>query len=40
MKLKQLMDDLKERRGPWKMKEALERSVWRTCFGRGYGSAV
>jgi len=40
IKLKQLMDDLKERRGYRKMKEALERSVWRTCRKEGYGSAV
>ena len=38
---KQLLDDLKERRGYWKMKEeALDRTVWRTRFGRGYRSAV
>jgi hypothetical protein len=38
---KQLMDDLKERRGYWKLKEeALDRTVWRTRFGRGYGSVV
>jgi hypothetical protein len=37
----QLLGDLKERRGYWKMKEeALDRTVWRTGFGRGCGSAV
>jgi len=34
------MDDLKERRGYRKMEEALERCVWKTCFGGRYGSAV
>jgi hypothetical protein len=35
---KQLLDDLKVRRGYWKLKEeALDRSLWRTRFGRGYG---
>jgi hypothetical protein len=30
---KQLMDDLKERKGYWKLnEEALYRTVWRTCF--------
>jgi hypothetical protein len=25
----------------WKLKEeALDRTVWRTCFGRGYGPVV
>jgi hypothetical protein len=38
---KQLLDDLKEKRGYWKLKEeALERTVWRTRFGRGYGPVV
>jgi hypothetical protein len=38
---KQLLDDLKEKRGYWKLKEeALDRTVWRTCFWRGYGPAV
>ena len=37
----QLLDDLKEKRGYWKMKEeALDRIMWRTGFGRGYGPAV
>jgi hypothetical protein len=35
---KQLLDDLMETRGYWKLKEeALDRSVWRTRFGRGCG---
>jgi len=35
---KQLMDDLKEKRGYWKLEEeALDRTVWRTGFGRGCG---
>jgi hypothetical protein len=35
---KQLPDDLKERRGKWKLKEeSLDRTLWRTRFGRGYG---
>ena len=37
----QLLDDLKENRGYWKLKvEALDRSLWRTRFGRGYGPVV
>jgi hypothetical protein len=43
-KRKQLLDDLKERRGYWKLKaEALDGTLNRTCFGRGfsnYGSCV
>jgi hypothetical protein len=40
-KRKQLLDDLKEKRGYWKMKEeALDRTLWRTRFGRGYGPVV
>ena len=35
---KQLPNDLKEKRGYWKLeKEALERTLWRTRFGRGCG---
>jgi hypothetical protein len=35
------MDNLKEKGGYWKLKgEALDRSVWRTVFGRGYGPVV
>jgi len=38
---KQLPDSLKERRGYWKFKEeALDRTLWRTGFGKGYGSVV
>jgi hypothetical protein len=38
---KQLLDDLKERRRYWKLKEeALDRILWRTRFGRGYGPVV
>jgi hypothetical protein len=35
---KHLLDDLKEKRGYWKLKEeALDRTLWRTRFGTGYG---
>jgi hypothetical protein len=38
---KQLLDDLKEKRRYWKLKEeALDRTVWRTRFGRGCGPVV
>jgi hypothetical protein len=38
---KQLLDDLKEKRRYWKLKEeALDRTLWRTRFGRGYGPDV
>jgi hypothetical protein len=38
---KQLLDDLKEKRRYWKLKEeALGRTLWRTRFGRGYGPVV
>ena len=38
---KQLLDDLKEQEGYWKFKEeALDRALWRTRFGEGYGSFV
>jgi hypothetical protein len=38
---KQLLDDLKEKRRYWKLKEeALDCILWRTCFGRGYGPVV
>ena len=37
----QLLDDLKEMTGYWKMKEeALDDTLWRTRFGRGYGPFV
>ena len=36
-----LLDDLKERRGYSHLKEeALERTMWRACFGRGFGPVV
>ena len=35
---KQLLDGLAETRGCWKLKtEALDRPLWRSWFGRGYG---
>jgi hypothetical protein len=38
---KQLLNDLKEKRRYWKLKEeALDRTLWRTRFGRGYGPVV
>jgi hypothetical protein len=38
---KQVLDDLKEMRGYWKLKEeALARTLWRTRFERGNGPAV
>ena len=38
---KQIVDDLEEKRGYGKLKEeALDRSQWRTGFGRGYGPVV
>ena len=38
---KQLLDEFKERRGYWKLKEeALDRTVWATRFRRFYGSVV
>jgi len=34
---KQLLDDIKEERGYWKLKEeALDHTLWRTYFGRSY----
>jgi hypothetical protein len=36
-----LLDDLKERRGYSHLKEeALDRIMWRTRFGRGFGPVV
>jgi len=35
---KQLLDDFKEKRGYWKLKEALD--ITRTRFGTGYGPVV
>jgi hypothetical protein len=38
---KQLLDNLKEIRRCWRWKEeALDRTMWRTFFGRGYGPVV
>jgi hypothetical protein len=38
---KQLLGDLKEKRRYWKLKEeTLDRIIWRTRFGRGYGPVV
>jgi hypothetical protein len=38
---KQLLDDLKEKRIYWKLKEdALDCTLWRARFGRGYGPVV
>jgi hypothetical protein len=38
---KQLLDDLKEKKRYWKLKEeALDLTLWRTRFGRGYGPVV
>jgi hypothetical protein len=38
---KQLLDDLKEKRGYTKIKEeALDRTLWTNRFGRGYGFVV
>jgi hypothetical protein len=38
---KQLLDDPKEKRRYWKLKEeALDRTQWRTRFGRGYVPVV
>jgi hypothetical protein len=38
---KQLLDDLKEKRSDWKLKEAaVDRTQWRICFGRGYRPVV
>jgi hypothetical protein len=40
-RLRQLLDDLKEKRRYWKLeKEALDRTLWRTRFGRGYEPVV
>jgi hypothetical protein len=38
---RKLLDDLKERRGYSHLKEeALDRTMWRTGFGSGFGPAV
>jgi hypothetical protein len=40
-RLRKLLDELKERRGYSHLKEeALDRTVWRAGFGRGFGPAV
>ena len=38
---RKLLDDLKERRGYCELKEeALDRTMWRARFGRGFGPVV
>ena len=38
---KKLLDHLKDRRGYCQLKEeALDRTMWRNCFGRGFGPVV
>ena len=38
---RKLLDDLKERRGYYHLKEeALDRTKWRARFGRGFGPVV
>ena len=38
---KKLLDDLKDRRGYGQLKEeALDRTMWRNRFGRGFGPVV
>jgi hypothetical protein len=38
---KQILDDLKEKRGYWKLiEEALDLTLWRTRFGKGFGPVV
>jgi hypothetical protein len=38
---RKLLDDLKERRGYSHLKEkALDRTMWKACFGRGFGPVV
>ena len=38
---KQLVDDLKEKRGYWKFNgEVLDHTLWRTHYGRGYGPVI
>ena len=38
---RKLLDDLKERRGYSHLKEeALDRTMWRASFGRGFGLVV
>ena len=38
---RKLLDNLKKRRGYSHLKEeALDRTMWRACFGRGFGPVV
>jgi hypothetical protein len=38
---RQLLDDLKERRGYSNLKEeSLDRTMWRARFGKGFGPVV
>jgi hypothetical protein len=38
---RKLLDDLKERRGYYHLKEVtVDRTMWRGCFGRGFGPVV
>jgi hypothetical protein len=38
---RKLMDGLKARRGYSHLKEeAVDRTLWRACFGRGFGPVV
>jgi hypothetical protein len=38
---KQVLDDLKEKGGNWTLKEEeLDRTLWRTRFGRDYGPVI
>ena len=38
---RKLLDDLKERRGYYHLKEeALDRTMWRACFERGFGPVI
>jgi hypothetical protein len=38
---KKLLDDLKDRRGYWRLnEEALDRAMWRNHFGGGFGPVV
>jgi hypothetical protein len=40
-RIRQLLDDCKERKWYWKLKEeALDRTSWRIGFGRGYKPVV
>jgi hypothetical protein len=38
---KQLLDDFKEKRKYWKLKEeTTDHTLWKTPFGRGYGPVI